>query len=60
MKMHCPKCDKIISNPIEHLEVCDVKPERLANVGLITLEELNIINSNRKGIAPTIPSPKHN
>ena len=57
--MNCPECDKPVVDFLNHVSHCPVNPERLASIGLITLEELNIINSNsRKGDAPTSPSPK--
>ena len=57
--MLCPECDRPVLDFMKHTKECGVSPERLANIGLITLEELNIINSNNgKGPAPTDPSPK--
>ena len=55
--MDCPLCQEPIGDVIEHVKKCSVDHQRLMNVGLMSLEEYNIIN-NIKRDAPTSPSTK--
>lgn len=56
--MRCPQCEREFRGQvIDHLNECSVDPQRLYNVGLIDLEELESIN-NIKRDAPTSPSTK--
>ena len=60
--MRCPKCEREFGGPVlNHLKECSIDPQRLFNVGIIDLEELESINRyNDKGDAETSPSSKHN
>ena len=55
--MDCPLCQEPIGNVIEHVKKCSVDHQRLMNVGLMSLEEYNIIN-NIEGVAETTPPTK--
>ena len=56
--MRCPQCEREFRGQvIDHLNECSVDPQRLYNVGLIDLEELESIN-NIKRDATTSPSTK--
>ena len=56
--MRCPQCEREFRGQvIDHLNECSVDPQRLYNVGLIDLEELESIN-NIEGVAETTPPTK--
>ena len=55
--MNCPLCQEPIGDVIEHVKKCSVDHQRLMNVGLMSLEEYNIIN-NIEGVAETTPPTK--
>jgi len=58
--MNCPECDDPIDDVSDHIKRCSVKPERLALIGLLTMEELKVINNRNKpkGVSAPLDS-KH-
>lgn len=61
--MICPYCNSHIQDPIEHVKNCEIDPNRLYNVGLISLEELKTINSKddtSRVAAPDVPKHDRN
>jgi len=58
--MICPHCDQPLGNVIEHVKKCSIDPARLLAVGLITVEESNIINSNTDDKGDVSASPRLN
>jgi len=58
--MDCPHCAEPLGNILEHIKACEIDTERLLNVGLITVEEFNSINSsrNKDETVTAIPSSK--
>ena len=58
--MMCPQCDQPLGNAIEHVKKCSIDPQRLLAVGLITVEESNIINRYTNDKGDVIASPRLN
>ena len=48
--MNCPLCQEPIGDVIEHVKTCQVDHQRLMNVGLMSLEEYNIINNIKRDV----------
>jgi len=49
--MRCPQCEREFRGQVlDHLNECSVDPQRLYNVGLIDLEELESINNIKRDV----------
>ena len=53
--MNCPECYKMVVDVAEHCIECDVAPERFHAIGVISVEELEVINNRNKPKGASTP-----